>query len=414
VKGWISSRAKTIHQQQYVKKKFLPLALGGLAIGTTEFVMMGILPDIAREFSITIPQAGYIISAYALGVVIGAPLLVAASGSIAPKKILFGLMFIFTVFNALSAFAPNDTVLFFARFFSGLPHGAFFGVGAVVASRLAEKGKQAQAISMMFAGLTLANLLTVPLGTYIGHTYSWRYAFGAVGVIGLVTMVSIYLLLPPLPVTRTGSIKSELKVFGRIEPWLIFMITAIGTGGLFCWISYIAPLMTEVSHFRADTVPYIMVVAGLGMVVGNVVGGKLSDRLKPLNACIVLLLAMSVSLLIIYFVSWHPVMSLVMTFVAGSCALAIASPIQLLMIETSKGAEMLGASITQAAFNMGNALGAFLGGLPIAAGFGYTSPELVGVGMALIGVAFAWMLMVQVKKGKASGEEQPVLTNGVA
>ncbi|MBA4146320.1 MAG: MFS transporter [Cytophaga sp.] len=390
-----------------MKKKFLPLALGGLAIGTTEFVMMGILPDIANEFKISIPQAGHMISAYALGVVIGAPLLVVLTRNMAPKKILFALMLLFTVFNTLSSFAPNDTILFLARLFSGLPHGAFFGVGAVVASRLAEKGKQAQAISMMFAGLTLANLLTVPLGTWVGHTYSWRYAFAAVGLIGLGTMVSIYFLLPSLPVTRSGNMKSELSVFARIEPWLIFLITSIGTGGLFCWISYIAPLMTEVSHFSAATVPYIMVIAGLGMVVGNVIGGKLSDRLQPLNACIVLLVAMSLTLLIIYFVSWQPVLSLIMTFVAGSFALAIASPIQLLMIQASKGAEMLGASITQAAFNMGNALGAFLGGLPIAAGFGYTSPSLVGMGMALTGVVFAWMLMVLSRKEKQG------LTSGI-
>ena len=390
-----------------MKKKFLPLALGGLAIGTTEFVMMGILPDIANEFKISIPQAGHMISAYALGVVIGAPLLVVLTRNMAPKKILFALMLLFTVFNTLSSFAPNDTILFLARLFSGLPHGAFFGVGAVVASRLADKGKQAQAISMMFAGLTLANLLTVPLGTWVGHTYSWRYAFAAVGLIGLGTMVSIYFLLPSLPVTRSGNMKLELSVFARIEPWLIFLITSIGTGGLFCWISYIAPLMTEVSHFSAATVPYIMVIAGLGMVVGNVIGGKLADRLQPLNACIVLLVAMSLTLLIIYFVSWQPVLSLIMTFVAGSFALAIASPIQLLMIQASKGAEMLGASITQAAFNMGNALGAFLGGLPIAAGFGYTSPSLVGMGMALTGVVFAWMLMVLSRKEKQG------LTSGI-
>lgn len=365
----------------------MPLALGGLAIGTTEFVMMGLLPDIAREFAISIPEAGYIISAYALGVVIGAPLLVAASSNMAPKKILFLLMCLFTIFNTLSALAPTHSILFFARLLSGLPHGAFFGVGAVVASRLADKGKQAQAISMMFAGLTVANLLTVPLGTYIGHLYSWRYAFAGTGLIGLITLISLYAWLPTLPVTRSGSIWTELKVFNRLEPWLIVLITAIGTGGLFCWISYIAPLMTEVSRFTPETVPYIMIIAGAGMVVGNLLGGKLSDILKPLNACIFLLVAMSFALLIIYFVSSNQVMSLIMTFVAGSCSVAIASPIQLLMIQASKGAEMLGASITQAAFNIGNALGAFLGGLPIAAGFGYTSPELVGVGMAMTGVA---------------------------
>lgn len=381
-----------------MKQKFFPLALGGLAIGTTEFVMMGILPDIANEFFITIPEAGHVISAYALGVVIGAPLLVAASSSMAPKKILLLLMGLFTVFNTLSAFAPNHQILFIARLLSGLPHGAFFGVGAVVASRLADPGKQARAISMMFSGLTVANLFTVPLGTYIGHMYSWRFAFAGTGLIGLLTMASIYYWLPALEKSRPGNIRSELKVFTRLEPWLIVMITAIGTGGLFCWISYIAPLMTEVSKFPASAVPYIMIVAGFGMVVGNLVGGKLTDSLKPLTSCIVLLFAMSITLLIIYFVSWSQPLSLIMTFFAGSFSVAVASPLQLMMIQASKGAEMLGASVTQAAFNIGNALGAFLGGLPIAAGFGYTSPELVGVAMALTGVGLGFALMSLGKK----------------
>lgn len=381
-----------------MKKKLLPLALGGLGIGTTEFVMMGLLPDVAREFSISIPEAGHMISAYALGVMVGAPLLVAGTSRMAPKTILVGLMLLFTIFNTLSAFAPTDTILLLSRFMSGLPHGAFFGVGSVVASRLADKGKQAQAISLMFSGLTIANLLTVPLGTYIGHTFSWRFTFGGIGLIGLVTLLAVYFVLPALPASKTSNIRSELKVFSRLDPWLIFLITAIGTGGLFCWISYIAPLMTEVSGFSASMVPYILMVAGLGMFVGNLVGGRLADSLKPLTACIVLLVAMSVTLMLIFFFSESQIMSLVLTFIAGSCSLAIASPIQMLMIQSSKGAEMLGASITQAAFNMGNALGAFLGGLPIAAGFGYTSPEAVGVGMALTGALFAWILIIRRRK----------------
>ncbi|WP_026464410.1 MFS transporter [Adhaeribacter aquaticus] len=387
-----------------MNKRLLPLALGGLGIGTTEFVMMGLLPDIASDFNISIPTAGYMISAYALGVVIGAPLLVAASSRMAPKNILIGLMLMFTVFNVLSAFAPSHTTLFLARLFAGLPHGAFFGVGSVVASRLADKGKEAQAISKMFAGLTIANLLTVPLGTYIGHHYSWRYTFGSIGLIGLLTLAALYFLLPALPKTNNGSIKSELKVFARLEPWLIFLITAIGTGGLFCWISYIAPLMIKVSNFDPATVPYIMMVAGLGMVVGNFVGGKLADHLKPLNACVVLLIAMAVTLVLIYFVSSNQNLSLIMTFIAGSCALAIAAPIQILMIQMTKGAEMLGASVTQAGFNIGNALGAFLGGLPLAAGFGYSSPVLVGVIMAIFGAGFAWVLVIREK----APQEEPL------
>jgi DHA1 family arabinose polymer transporter-like MFS transporter len=384
-----------------VNKNLLPLALGGLAIGTTEFVMMGLLPSVAHDFRISIPAAGYAISAYALGVVIGAPLLTTLGRRLPPKRILVLLMLMFTVFNTFSAFAPNNAVLCVARLLAGLPHGAFFGVGSVVASRLAAPGKQAQAIATMFAGLTVANLLTVPLGTYLGQHYSWRLALGGAAGAGLLTLLALHYLLPALPAQNTGSAASELVLFRRRATWLIILITAIGTGGLFCWVSYIAPLMTEVSRFPAAYVPYIMMLVGLGMVVGNVVGGKLADRVTPLTACLVLLLA-------IFFVSDNQVASLVLTFLAGSCSLALAAPIQILMIQSSKGAEMLGASVTQAAFNIGNALGAFLGGLPIALGYGYTSPSLVGVGMAVVGAGFAYVLARTMRQRPvASFEEVP-------
>jgi len=376
-----------------VKKNIIPLTLGGLGIGTTEFVMMGMLPDVARDFNISIPEAGYLISAYALGVVIGAPLLVAVSSNFAPKKILWVLMLMFTVFNAFSAFAPDNITLLISRFLSGLPHGAFFGVGSVVASRLAEKGKVAQTISMMFAGLTVANLVSVPIGTYIGHEFSWRYTFGMIALIGLVTLLFIHLWLPVMPVKRSGNIRSELGFFKRREAWLILSITAIGTGGLFAWISYIAPLMTEVSGFGAGTVPYIMILAGLGMVAGNFAGGRLADRVAPVKACMILLLCMATALVTIYFISGNQVLSLVMTFVAGTLSMAIGSPIQVLMIKTAEGSEMLGAAATQAAFNIGNALGAFLGGLPIIMGFGYASPQLVGALMAITGAGLAVALI---------------------
>ena len=380
-----------------MKKSLFPLMLGGLGIGTTEFVMMGLLPDIARDMHITIPAAGHLISAYALGVVVGAPLLVMMSSNYPPKKILLALMIIFTAFNTFSAFAPSYLTLLLGRFFAGLPHGAFFGVGSVVASRLADKGKQAQAISMMFAGLTIANLATVPLGTWVGHQFLWRYTFGIVAVIGLITLVFLKLWLPALPVNRTGNARSELQLFKSTEAWLIILITAIGTGGLFAWISYIAPLMTEVSHFSSNSVSWILVLAGLGMVVGNVIGGKLADSFEPVKACAVLLVAMAVTLLAIYFFSSNQIISLLFTFIAGALSIALASPIQILMINTAKGAEMLGAAVTQASFNIGNALGAFFGGLPIAAGLGFNWPALVGMVMALVGVLFALVLIKRPK-----------------
>jgi DHA1 family arabinose polymer transporter-like MFS transporter len=375
-----------------LKKYLVPLALGGLGIGTTEFVMMGLLPDIARDFQISIPVAGHLISAYAAGVVIGAPLLVAISGNFGPKKILLALMGIFTLFNGLSIIAPGNTSLLVIRLLAGLPHGAFFGVGSVVASRLADKGKEARAISMMFAGLTLANLLIVPLGTYVGHHYSWRYAFAIVTLIGVITLMFLQLWMPVIPISRSGNFKSELGVFRRWEPWLIILMTAIGTGGLFAWISYIAPLMTDVSRFSANTVSYIMILAGLGMVVGNIIGGKLADKMEPVKACTILLVSMAMVLVLIFFFSSYQVLSLCFTFTAAALSIALATPIQMLMIRTATEGELIGAAATQAAFNIGNALGALFGGWPIAAGFGYNSPSLVGACMAIAGIVFARIL----------------------
>ena len=381
-----------------MKKSILALTLGGLGIGITEFVMMGLLPDIAKDLSITIPQAGHLISAYAIGVVIGAPLLVALAGSFPPKKILIALMIMFTLFNAFSAFAPDYTTMLIARLLAGLPHGAFFGVGSVVASKLADKGKEAQSVSMMFSGLTVANVIGVPLGTYIGHHYSWRYTFVIIVLVGLVTLFSLKAWMPALEANKNRDLKKELSFFKLPEAWLIILMIAIGTGGLFSWYSYIAPLLTDVSGFASDSITYILVLAGLGMVVGNVIGGKLADQYSPAKASIMLLLAMAVSLVVVHYASYNQTLSLIMTFITGAVAFALAAPIQMLMIKTAKGSEMIAASVSQASFNVGNALGAFLGGLPLAAGYDYTSPVWIGTIMALIGAAFAWMLIARTKR----------------
>lgn len=375
------------------KKTLLPLTLGGLGIGITEFVMMGLLPDIAKDLAVTIPQAGYLISAYALGVVIGAPLLVMIAGKFPPKKILITLMVMFTVFNALSAFAPNFNLLFISRLLSGLPHGAFFGVGSVVASRIAEKGKSAQAVSMMFAGLTIANVIGVPLGTFIGHNFSWRFSFAVVAVVGIITLISIKQWLPALAANKNRDLKAELGFFKKQEAWLIIIMISIGTGGLFTWYSYIAPLMTSVAGFSANSVTYIIMLAGLGMLFGNFIGGFLADKFSPAKASIALLLTMVLTLIVVHYVSFNPVLALIMTFITGAVSFALAAPIQMLMITSAKGSEMLAASASQASFNIGNALGAFFGGLPLVYGFDYTWPALVGAAMALVGAIFAFWLI---------------------
>jgi DHA1 family arabinose polymer transporter-like MFS transporter len=376
-----------------MKKSLIALSLGGLTIGITEFVVMGLLPDIALDMEVSIPVAGYLISAYALGVVLGAPLLVILGRNYPPKKMLLLLALMLTIFNALSIIAPSYELLFASRLLSGLPHGAFFGVGAVVASRLADKGKEAQAISIMFSGLTIANLAGVPVGTYVGHHYNWRYTFIIIAAVGLLTFISLYFWMPILEARAKETIKSQLQFFKKREAWLIIAITSFGFGGLFCWISYIAPLLTDVSKFSAEDVPYILILAGLGMVVGNFIGGKLADKFSPAITVISILLFMAIDLVSVYLFSSIQIVSLILVFLTGAIAFAAVAPIQMLMIQTAVGAEMIASAAIQAAFNIGNALGAFLGGLPLIAGFNYASPNLVGVGMALLGVVLVFIFI---------------------
>ncbi|SHG87770.1 MFS transporter [Flavobacterium defluvii] len=380
-----------------MKKSLIALSFGGLTIGITEFVMMGLLPDIASDMKVSIPVAGYLISSYALGVVIGAPLLVILGRNFPPKKMLLILALMLTVFNALSIIAPTYNFLFASRFLSGLPHGAFFGVGAVVASRLADKGKEAQAIAIMFSGLTLANLIGVPIGTYIGHNFIWRYTFVLIAAVGLLTFLLISLWMPQLEKGETVNMKKQLEFFKRTEAWLIIGITAIGFGGLFAWISYIAPLLTNVSKFAEGDVSYILILAGLGMVVGNFAGGKLADKYSPAPTTLSLLFVMAVDLILVYFFSSNQYVSLFLTFLTGAISFSVIAPIQMLMIRTAKGAEMIASASLQGSFNIGNALGAFLGGLPLTLGYSYASPNLIGVGMSVIGMIIT-LTLIRIRK----------------
>lgn len=379
-------------------KSLLPLTLGGFSIGMTEYLMMGVLPDVANSLSISIPTAGYLIAIYAFGVVIGAPLMIALAKNYSPKKILAALMLLFVVFNVLFSLAPTFSLLLIARFMAGLPHGAFFGVGAVVATQLAKPGKGASAVAIMFTGLTLANIIGVPLGTFIGHHCSWRIAYFIVASFGLVTFFSIIKWLPNLVLEKSVDFRQSLAIFKDVEIWLIIGISAIGTGGLFAWISYIAPLMTDVTLFSADMVTFIMMLAGSGMAVGNILGGRLADRLSPLMVVGMMLSLMILCLLTVALLAEHKLAALIMTFVTGTIAFAVVPAMQMLMIQAARGAEMLASSMVQASANMGNTLGAYLGGLPITAGFGYTSPEYVGMGLVFVGLVLCgliWLLRME-------------------
>lgn len=372
-----------------MNKGLIALAFGGLAIGMTEFTMMGILQDIAKDQQIEITQAAHFIALYALGVVVGAPTLTIFTGKIAPKKVLLLLMLLFILFNGLFAIAPDYNTLAISRFMSGLPHGAFFGVGSVVAAQLVQKGKEAQAIAFMFTGMTIANLAGVPLGTYIGHHYSWRITYGIIAALGLITIGSIYFWLPNMHNKTNGDLKQQLSYFKQAKAWLIVAIISIGTGGLFSWITYISPMVTKVGGLQEDRVPFIMILVGLGMFFGNILGGKLADTISPTKAAIACFTAMALTLITVYFTAHISSLAYLMAFVTGLVAFTIGSPLQMMLITSAKGSENIAAAAGQASFNIGNTLGAYLGGIPITLGYAYNSPVLVGVGMAGIGAMLA-------------------------
>lgn len=386
-----------------MNKGLIALAFGGLAIGMTEFNMMGLLMNIAADINISIPRASNLIGLYALGVVVGAPTLVIATANMAPKKVLFYLMLMFFLFNGIFALAPNEWSLYISRFVSGLPHGAFFGVGSVVAAKLAKPGKEARAISIMFTGMTLANLAGIPLGTYIGQNYSWRITYGIISCLGLVTAATIHLWLPNIEKPNIN-IRKQVNYFARKEAWLIISVIAIGTGGLFAWISYIGPLVTRVSGLDEGRVPIIMFLVGLGMFFGNLIGGKLADTVIPTKAAMYSFLAMGVCLIFGYFVSPIEWAAYPMAFLTGGIAFSIGSSLQMMLINSAEGAETIAASAGQGAFNIGNSLGAYFGAIPIGLGFAYNTPMLVGAGLAFSGSILALIYLLSYRMGKSRGQ----------
>jgi DHA1 family arabinose polymer transporter-like MFS transporter len=377
-------------------KSFFALAMGGFGIGMTEFVIMGLLPNVATHLKVSIPEAGHVISSYALGVVVGAPLLTVLGSKYSAKNLLLFLMGLFTVFNGISALATDYYSLMLFRFLAGLPHGAYFGVGAVVASRLAKPGKEASAVANMLTGLTIANVVGVPLGTYVGVRWGWQWAFAMVAVVGLVTTMSLKSWIPAIPPNPSANFKSEFKIFKNLNLWICIGITSIGFGGFFCWISYIAPMLTEVTRVSPESIPLWMILAGLGMTAGIIFGGKLADRFSALKAGIALMVAMMTMLILSSFFAAYTVPTFILIFLTGMFAMAQCPPIQMLLIQNSQGGEMLGSSLGQASFNIGNSLGAFLGGLPLVMGYSYATPTLVGALMSVAGIILALLLMKRV------------------
>ena len=363
----------------------LPLALGTFGLGLTEFVMMGILPDTALAMKVSIPQAGSFISMYALGDVAGAVLLVVIARTKPLKTILLWLMSIFTIANLATAFVGNYHLFCAIRFIAGLPHGAFFGVGAISAGRLCEHGRENQAVATMVAGMTVANLLGIPFGTFISHNLSWRLTFLLIGLFGFVIVYSIIKLIPYLKPLPDNGFRGQFNFLKSIGPWLLIIAVIMGNGGIFCWYSYINPLLVKVSGIMPKYVSIVMVLAGAGMCIGNFLGGKLSDKFSPALVAGMTQLTACIALLLIFFFASNPIASIILMCVCTGCLFAVSAPQQVLLIENARGGEMLGASFSQISFNLGNAIGAFVGALPVKYGLGYQYTAIPGAFFAFIG-----------------------------
>ena len=367
-----------------MKKSLIALAFGTLGLGIAEFVMMGILPDVAKALNISIATAGHLISAYAIGVCVGAPLLIIAR-KYPLKNILLVLVSMIMLGNIIAASAPNYWILMLGRFISGLPHGAYFGVGSIVAEKLADKGKGSEAVSIMIAGMTVANLFGVPLGTSLSAAISWRMTFLLVGVWGVLILYYIWRWVPQVEKLPDTGFKGQFRFLKSPAPWLILGATMLGNGGVFCWYSYINPLLTHVSGFRPESITLLMVLAGFGMVVGNLVSGRLSDRFTPGRVAAFTQGSLSILLLLIYFLASISWLSVILMCLCTAGLFVLSSPQQVLLIRFSPRGEMLGAASVQVAFNLGNAIGAYCGGLPLQAGLSYRYPALLGTFFALVG-----------------------------
>ncbi|WHM33285.1 MFS transporter [Streptomyces sp. BPPL-273] len=367
----------------------LALAVGAFGIGTTEFVMMGLLPDVADDLNISIPTAGHLVSAYALGVVIGAPLLAAATTRMSRRSVLIALMALFVLGNALSAVAPGEISLLAARFVSGLPHGAFFGVGAVVATGMVAPERKARSVSLMFLGLTVANIVGVPAATAMGQALGWRATFLGVSAIGVAAIAALAVLIPrenaPAP---AAGLRGELAALRSLPVWLALGTTVAGFGALFAAYSYITPMLTDAAGFADASVTLLLALFGVGATAGNLLGGRLADH--SLRGTLFGGLAALVVVLALFPVLMRtPVTAAVSVALLGMAAFVTGSPLQLMVMEKATAAPSLASSANQAAFNLANAGGAWIGGLALAAGFGVTSPALAGAGLAVLGLGVA-------------------------
>ena len=360
------------------------LAVGGFAIGTGEFAVMGLLPNVAATFSVSTPVAGYVISAYALGVVVGAPLIAIMAAKMARRPLLLLLMGFFAVTNILSAVAPDFTSFTILRFLSGLPHGAYFGVGALVAASMVPLHYRVRAVGKVMLGLTVATLAGTPVMAFFGQALSWEVMFWAVGLIAALTVTLIWIYLPRDRVVEGASIARELGAFTRPQVWLTLAIAATGFGGMFAIFSYIALTVTEVTLLSAGMVPVVLVIFGVGMNIGNLIGSKLADTF--LMGTIGSMLVMNMLVMTMFALGAGSVWLLCLSVFLIGCGFAAGPAVQTRLMDVAADGQTMAAASMHSAFNIANAIGAWLGGVVIAMGFGYAATGWVGVFLSIVGL----------------------------
>lgn len=361
----------------------LALACGTFALGLAEFSLMGILSPLARDMAVSIPQAGDFISAYAVGVSLGAPLPLLFR-NLSLKRILLGLCCLIMLGNGLSALSPGYVSLICARFVAGLPHGAYFGVAAIVAVQLAPPGNRATAVAIMVTGMTVANVLGVPAVTWLTNAFSWRCTFLLAALWGGIAFAGILGCVPSLPKAEKQSFRRQVRFLKGPAPWLIYVATFVGQASIYCWYSYMEPILVEITRIPPSGMKWVMALAGLGMFTGALLCGRLADRFRPslVSACTALVIVPI--LLGIYFFSASTPVSLCLVFLGAAALFGLGGPMQYLIVRYSRGGEILGGAGIQIAFNMSNACSAYLGGLAIGHGYGVASPALLGIPLALV------------------------------
>jgi len=387
----------------------IALALGGFGIGLTEFVIMGLLPQVAADFHVTEATAGWLISGYALAVVVGALGLTAAVTRFERKPVLAVLMVLFIAGNLVSALAPDYSIMMIG-IIAALSHGAFFGIGAVVAASMVAPNKKAGAIAIMFTGLTAANVLGVPFGTMLGQAAGWRSTFWAITVIGVLALAGILALVPKTGSgesdggsaagSASGGLRGELRAFRSGQVWLSILVTILGYGGMFGAFTYIVFTLTEVTGFSATTVPWLLILFGVGLFIGNTLGGKAAD--KNVDRTLVVVLAILVLVLVLFaLTAGNQQVTIASMVLLGGFGFATVPGLQMRVMKYASSAPTLASGANIGAFNVGNALGAWMGGVTITAGLGYTSPIWAGAGITLLGLAVMAFAAAAAKKHDA-------------